>query len=470
VATQQTLYSSTYTERLPYGEQMVPDDDRMGWPELFLAIQVLWGAVLFVPGAQSMRFYVRALPYVISGAALIYYFRRATAERLPESTKWLVCCALLLLLNLLHQTTHLMAGIGQIVFQASIAAPVFWMARAVRSQRRLERLVWVLFAASLLASSVGVLQVYYPERFLPREFSALAQSLNPEAISSLTYVGVDGRQIIRPPGLSDMPGGAAIAGMFAMILGLTLAVQPHQKWPVRLICLAAGAIGMTTLLLTQVRSLSLLAAASVGVSALMRFRRGRAYESVISMVAGVALLAAAYLWAVSVGGESVSDRFTGLMQNTFRTFDESRGLFLRYTMTETLYEFPFGAGLGRWGMMQVLFGDSTLWQAPPIHVEIQPTGWLLDGGVPLMLLYSGALAAAVLRSYKLVVHLFDNRFQDCVTTLLCMQVAILGLCLTGPVFNTQLGIQFWAVTGALFGAVTGQRERAEADGEEAVDA
>jgi hypothetical protein len=31
-------------------------------------------------------------------------------------------------------------------------------------------------------------------------------------------------------------------------------------------------------------------------------------------------------------------------------------------------------------------------------------------------------------------------------------VAIAALCLSGPVFNTQLGIQFWALTAALFGA------------------
>jgi hypothetical protein len=452
VAIHQERYSTTYGEVLPYADQFAPDDDRIGWPELFVAIQVLWGAVLFFPGAQGVRFYIRALPYVISGAALIYYFRQGTGERLPGSTRWLVGGLLLMLLNLLHHTTHLMAGIGQIVFQASIAAPVFWMARAVRSQVRLERIVWVLFAASLLGAAVGILQVYYPDRFLPSEFSALAQSLNPDAISSLTYIGVDGRRIIRPPGLSDMPGGAAVAGMLAMILGLTLAVQPHQKWLTRLMCLSAGAIGMTALFLTQVRSLSLLAAASVVISAVVRFRQGRAYESVFSVVAGIALLAGAYVWAVSVGGVAVSDRFDGLVHNAFRTFDENRGLFLRYTLTETLYEFPLGAGLGRWGMMHVLFGDSSLWQAPSIHVEIQPTGWLLDGGVPLMLLQVGALFAAVRQSYLLVVRSSDRRLQDCVTTLLCVQVAILGLCLTGPVFNTQLGIQFWAATGAIFGA------------------
>ena len=38
---------------------------------------------------------------------------------------------------------------------------------------------------------------------------------------------------------------------------------------------------------------------------------------------------------------------------------------------------------------------------------------------------------------------------------LSFQFAIIGLCLTGPVFNTQLGVIFWTVTGALSGAMRG---------------
>jgi len=427
--------------------------DRWGWPELFVAIQLLWGVVLFLPGAQGYRVYIRALPYLISGAALIYYFRRPTGETIPASARWLAACFVILLLNLLQATTHLTAGIGQIVFQISIAAPAFWMVRAVSSERRLVTLVWVLFASSFLASAVGILQVYFPDTFLPPEFSALAQALNPDVIGSLTYVGADGRAIIRPPGLSDNPGGASVAGMMTMILGVTLAVQRRQTWLVKAICLSGGAIGMTALFLTQVRALSLLAAASVAVSALLRFRQGRAVEGAAGVMAGVGLLAGAYVWAVSVGGEAVSDRFLGLVDGgVFRTFDESRGLFLRYTLAELLYEFPLGAGLGRWGMMQVLFGDPTMWQAPPIHVEVQPTGWLLDGGVPLLILNVGALAASLRYSYRVAVDASTCSLQDIATVLLCAQLAIVTLCLTGAVFNTQLGIQFWAVTGALFGA------------------
>jgi hypothetical protein len=426
--------------------------ERWGWPELFIAIQLLWGAVLFLPGAQGYRLYIRALPYVISGAALVYYFRRPTGEPIPASAKWLVACFALLTLNLLQSTTHLVAGVGQIVFQICIAAPAFWMVRAVRDEARLETLVWVLFTSSFVGSTMGILQVYFPDLFLPPEFSHLAQSLNPDIVSSLTYVGADGRPIIRPPGLSDIPGGASAAGMMTVILGLTLAAQRQRTWLVNAACFAGGAIGMTVLFLTHVRALSLLAVASVGVAALLRFRQGRGAEGAIGIVAGIGLLAGAYAWAVSVGGEAVTDRFLGLVDGgVLRTFDETRGAVLRYTMAELLYEFPLGAGLGRWGMMQVLFGDSTMWQAPPIHVEIQPTGWLLDGGVPLLVLYSLALAIALVYSYRVAVHASAGRLRDSATVLLCAQLAIVALCLTGPAFNTQIGIQFWAVTGALYG-------------------
>jgi len=432
----------------------VARERKWGWAAVFIAVQLLWGLVLFLPGAQGYRVYIRALPYVISGASLVYYFRRNTGEPLPHGTKWILATFMLLLLNLLQPTTHLMAGIGQIVFQISIAAPAFWMARAVRDERRLTRFLWVLFASSFLAAAAGILQVYFPERFLPPEFSVLAQTLNPNVISSLTYAGADGRAIIRPPGLSDVPGGAAVAGMMTMILGLTLAMRRDASWLVRIACLAGGVIGMTTLFLTQVRSLSLLAAAGIAVCTALRFRQGRTADSAISAAAGIAVVAGAYLWAVAVGGDAVADRFLGLLNDgVLRTFDESRGLFVRYTLTELLHEFPLGAGVGRWGMMQVLFGDPTFWQAPPIHVEIQPTGWLLDGGVPLLLVYATAIVVALRRTYRVAVDATaGGLLQDLATVLLCVQLTVAGLCLSGPVFNTQLGIQFWAVAGALAGA------------------
>jgi hypothetical protein len=427
---------------------------------LFIAMQLLWGLALFVPGAQAYRTVVRALPYVLSGAALIYYFRQGTGERLPDSTKWLVAAFLLLLLNLLHESAHLLAGSAQVVFQLCIAAPAFWMGRAVRSETQIRRVVWVFFTASAMGAVLGVLQVYFPDRFMPPEFSVLARSLNPEVVNSLTYIGADGREIVRPPGLSDMPGGAAVAGMMTMILGLALALGRDLRLVPRIACASAAVAGMTALYLTQVRSLTLVAGASVALFAVLRLRQGRTAEGAITVAVGAALVIGAYVWAIALGGEAVSDRFAGLANDgVLRVFQDQRGMFIRYTLSELLYEFPLGAGLGRWGMMQVYFGDRTLWQSPPIHVEVQLTGWLLDGGVPLWFLYGGALAVALLFSYRLAVSARSRVLQDTATVILCLQLTIICLCLTGPVFNTQLGILFWAATGAVFGATAGEQSR-----------
>ena len=442
------------------------DRDRWGWVEIFLAVQLLWGAALFVPGAQAYRTPVRAMPYLVSAAALVYYFRAPTGEPLHASARWMLASFGLLSVNLLHGTTHSMAGVAQIVFQISIAAPIFWMARAVRSDRRVMRMVWLLFAASFASSALGILQVYYPNTFLPPEFSTLGLEKNPEIISSLTYRGADGREIIRPPGLSDMPGGAAASAMVTVTLGLALAFRRGLAGVWRLGCAAAATIGMTALLLTQVRSLSLVAAASLGVFAALRFRQGRAGDALASVGVGAALVIGAFVWAVAVGGDALIDRFSGLVNDgVIHTFKAQRGVFLTYTLSELLYEFPLGAGLGRWGMMHVYFGDRTLWQAPPIHVEIQPTGWLLDGGVLLWVAMGGALVMALRTTYLVAIHASDT-LQDAATAIVCLQLAVLCLCLTGPVFNTPVGIQFWAVTGAVLGPLlaASSREREAIDG------
>ncbi len=139
-------------------------------------------------------------------------------------------------------------------------------------------------------------------------------------------------------------------------------------------------------------------------------------------------------------------------------FRRSAASLLTYTLSELLFEYPLGAGLGRWGMMHVYFGDSSMWEAPPIHVEIQPTGWLLDGGIPLLLAMCGAIIVGVRASYRAAVHATGS-MQESATAILCLQIVLLTMCLTGPAFNTQLGIQYWAFTAALWGPLFGAEER-----------
>ena len=56
------------------------------------------------------------------------------------------------------------------------------------------------------------------------------------------------------------------------------------------------------------------------------------------------------------------------------------------TFNELLFEYPLGAGLGRWGMAAGYFGSSRE-LATPVWAEIQFTGWMIDGGVLMIALY-----------------------------------------------------------------------------------
>src|SRR6188768_3749017 len=214
--------ASSHSNVLPYEAAAIPPQrEPWGWIEIFAAIQLLWGVLLFFPGAQPYRVIVRALPYVTSLAALLFVLRRRMDVPIPASGKWLLAAFALLALNLLHAETRVAAGIAQVIFQICVAAPMFWMPGMIGSRRRLSRLLSVIFVASFFSAAIGVLQVYYPDSLLPPEFSALARSLNPAIVDALSYVGPDGRSIIRPSGLSDLPGGAAVAGLTTVVLGIS---------------------------------------------------------------------------------------------------------------------------------------------------------------------------------------------------------------------------------------------------------
>jgi hypothetical protein len=282
---------------------------------------------------------------------------------------------------------------------------------------------------------------------MPPQFST---QFTEQYLSSLSYVGSDGRLIVRPSGLSDTPGGAALAGSLTALLGLGLCLRKRRPWQVAAILGAIG-IGLDAVYLTQVRSLLLMAIVSAGVLGFVAFRRGRVARASWILATGAALLVASFLWASSVGGASISNRFIGLKDTgALETYQAERGTFLNYTLTELLDQFPFGAGVGRWGMMNTYFGDTADFFTAPIHVEIQLTGWLLDGGWPMWLLYGGAILASLLASFKITASRNPD-VAELAMLILAVQVFITGMTMAGPVFNTQLGVLFWVLAAMLHG-------------------
>ena len=429
--------------------------DRFPWLVAFTAVQFLWGAVLFLPGSQDYRPLVRALPYAASLAMAALYLPAIVPMRGPRGTIWLLLALILLAVNLLHPTSQLTAGIAQCVFQASIAAPMFWGWKAVDTPERLRRLLWIALLCNSVGAGLGVLQVYYPDRFMPPQFSTLGVRMNDMYVESLTYVGPNGERIVRPPGLSDQPGGAAVTGALAVALGAGLSLCA-QTPTASVLTLASVGIGLTAIYLTQVRSLLLMSVGALGVLAVLLFRRGQIQVAARIAATASVLVVGSFLWARSVGGESVERRFLSItQQGALRTYQENRGEFVNETFGELLDEYPLGAGVGRWGMMNVYFGDPSNLRASQIWVEIQPTGWLLDGGVPMWAFYGAAIFFALLTTYRAAVQRLSRDLANLALVVFAFQVLVVGFAWAGPVFNTQLGLLFWFFTSALYGTARG---------------
>src|SRR2546425_359469 len=285
--------------------------ERWGWVEAFVLIQTLSTGLLFLPDSQSYRFVIRALPYGASiGFALLHYNRRGRMPR-PPGGGFLGAALLLLGLNLFHPTTVFPTGIAQVFFQITIAAPMLWVASQVQTKERLERILWLMFLTSGASALLGLAQVFYPKVFMP-EISSLALQIDPGVVRVLTYVGSAGQQIIRPPGLTDMPGGSAIGCFIAGLLGILFGSHPGNAPIKRGFCFAMAAAGISIIYFTQVRAFLLMLILTIIAICVLMARRGRFVQSVWIGGVGGALLIATFAWAVAVGGETVFDSFTSI--------------------------------------------------------------------------------------------------------------------------------------------------------------
>ncbi len=431
-----------------------PDRIPWGWLEAFVLLLFLLNGLLLLPGTQPLRFVIRAAPYLASLAALALFRKKARAPSIPGASA-LRLALVLLVLNLFHPQTQIQAGIAQILFQLAIIAPAFWAAGLIDSDRRLIRLLWILWAANLIGAGVGLLQIYFPDRFLPAEFSAGATA---SWLHSMTFLSPTGRLLVRPPGLSDLPGGAAAAGSLTAILGFAFSALRSTGIWLRLVCFASALAGVSVLYLTQVRSLAIMTVLAILLLLLFGLQQGRIWNRGWMAGAAVALLLGSFCWAVAMGGDKVRDRFTKMNDDgVAASFDASRGWFWRYTFGEGLAAYPLGAGPGRWGMMGSYFGDPHRPDSPPLWAEIQPTGWLYDGGVPLWLLYGAGLGASMLFLYRVArspnsPSSYGAALPFAATLVFCMNCNIIGASLSGPAFNTTMGLQYWLMVALVYGA------------------
>lgn len=430
------------------------------WLHAFVLVQILCQVALLFPQLGAARVVIRTLAFGISLAFLFLLPGRGT--RHPAARVTIVALAWLAV-QVLHPTTNsLFAAVAHCGLYLAIVAPVFWTSRIEVSPEALQRTLSIVWGFHAVSAVFGILQVLFPGRFQPA-LSSVVLSQGYAYLKSLHIELTSGEVVLRPMGLSDIPGGAAIAGFYATLFGMGFLISA-RKWLFQIVCAASILVGMSCIYLSQVRSVLVLVVISTTAMAGLLFLRrqmGR-FTAVSAVFGGIAALA--LLWAIFLGGESVTGRLSTLFQGeATEVYYRNRGHFLTHTIEVLLPEYPLGAGLGRWGMINGYFGDNSDPLKGPIWVEIQWTGWLLDGGVPFILLFV-AMIAICFRSAWWVSSLPSTWAGDLSlwgVVLVGYNLGVAALTFSYSPFIGQFGMEFFVLNGALFAAAA-QRVQARA--------
>ena len=78
----------------------------------------------------------------------------------------------------------------------------------------------------------------------------------------------------------------------------------------------------------------------------------------------------------------------------------------------------------------------------------------------MWIFYGGAVFIALLSAYRYSVQRLSKELGDVALIVLGAEILIVGFGWAGPVFNTQLGLLFWFLASALYGAARGEQSSA----------
>jgi len=426
---------------------------RWGFLEWFAIAQSALPAALFIPGSQAGRLPLRIAPFALSLLAFTWWWiRPGRGLRSHPSGPWLLLAVFYLTVMILApMTSSVIAGVAHVMLYTSVLAPVFWVPRLVGNEERLRRVLGILLVCSGINAMVGVLQVYDPDRWMPPEFSRIVTT-STFGLNPVTFVGPDGFPMIRPPGLFDAPGGVCGPGMVAAWLGVIFAMSPIRAWE-KIVAMLFAIAGMAALYLSHVRAAFVVLIGMMLIYLLTLVIQKRPIAVTIRFVVIVGAVAAVALsLAVVLAGPSVSERFLTLFEDPLEVYYESRGQQVQFAFTNLLLDYPLGAGLGLWGMIQVHFGNPISSNSPSIWVEVQPSAWVIDGGIFLLMFYAVALLVTSVRELKIVRSGGRLGLRTWAAPIFALNAGTLGLMFGFTPFTTQIGLQYWFLVGLLHGA------------------
>jgi hypothetical protein len=188
--------------------------------------------------------------------------------------------------------------------------------------------------------------------------------------------------------------------------------------------------------------------ATVAFVAIMTLR-GEFKRLTGSLIALAAVITIATVLAIGVGGGAMVDRiFTLVEDDAGQVYYSNRGRFLDYTFSVVLPTYPFGAGLGRYGMMNMYFGRDK----GALYSEIQWTSWAYDGGWLMVVAYPLALLAALYGTLRIALDRTSGQIGLWAAVLFGYNMAAIAVLFSYSLFLSQSGLEFWLLNAALYSA------------------
>lgn len=435
---------------------------RLGWLELIVASQTILPAMMFAPQLVPYRTITRMIAYLLPLAAWAAHMvggRRIAGGRAYPPAVCLGLAVAWMTVSIANPWVNTLTSAAcAVAISTAVLCPAFWAPAAITDPRQLKRLLMILLACNGASALMGLAQVYRPDTFRPPRIFAFENNSNAEGM--LTIERDDGTKILRPPGLTDSPGGAAIGGLISCAIGLAVALTPIAWWK-RAAGMGIAVIGLTVLFYCQVRSMTITLVLGLALWGVLLALRGEMRKLATLGVLAAVLALAAIGWVVRGGGSKAMDRFLALFEERATTvYYRNRGASVEHALTEQLPKYPLGAGPGRVGMASFYFGNPlTPQERAPLYGETQIEYWVLNGGLPLVLLYPAALVLAFVVVVRTAVGSPDPEVAYWAGTVFVYAVAAGVSLMAGPTFEGPAGVQFWVLLGALYG--TAQQARVD---------
>ncbi len=427
---------------------------KWGWLEWLTLSLPLMPGLLFIPGLSVIRTPVRVAAFLIPMIA--WYFVATKGKKRSgrddfKSFKWMKFCTIFILFQLINPQglPAPLAALGQCMLLISIISPIYWVAWDLKSSKQIPRLMMILFICNAAGGVMGILQVRYPGRFDPPSMPAFENMDKDLAIGMYGYQTDDGRTIMRPCGLTDTPGGACGAGAAAGLLGICWSLRPIALWK-RGFCILFAFLGIAAVYYTQVRSLLVVEVICIIVIATLFTMQGNVVQATQLGVTGASLIAGALVWvAINVGG-AVLDRFGTLVkEDKGELYQNSRGMYVQDTFTRMIFDYPLGAGLGRYGQSYGYFSFNA---TESIWAEVQWPAWAVDGGIILLVAYPCAVVLAISDSVRVALKNPDKDLAFWAAVVAAVNLSTFATCFSQVPFVSAAGLQFWTFAGVIHAA------------------